>query len=118
MSRARRALLGLISRAAVLAAVREVLSSGMLADGRLGAFHPDRFTFGEAVYSSPLIAAAQAVEGVESVRLDRFQRLADPDPSMLGTGVIPIGRLQVAQLENNPNYRDRGRLQVSAGGGK
>jgi hypothetical protein len=24
----------------------------------------------------------------------------------------------VAQLENNPNYRDRGRLLVSAGGGQ
>jgi baseplate J-like protein len=105
-------------RAAVLAAVREVLSSAMLADGRLGAFHPDKFTFGEPVYSSRVVAAAQAVEGVESVRLERFQRLADPDPSTLETGVIPIGRLEVAQLENNPNYRDRGRLQVSAGGGK
>ncbi len=33
-------------------------------------------------------------------------------------GVIPIGRLEVAQLENDPNYRDRGRLLVSAGGGQ
>jgi Baseplate J-like protein len=105
-------------RAAVLAAVREVLSSVMLADGRLGAFHPDKFSFGEPVYSSRVVAAAQAVEGVESVRLERFQRLADPDPSTLETGVIPIGRLEVAQLENNPNFRDRGRLQVSARGGK
>jgi Baseplate J-like protein len=105
-------------RSAVIAAVRDALSSVMLPDGRLGAFHPDNFTFGQAVYSSRVVAAAQAVEGVESVRLDRFQRLVDPDPTTHENGVIPVGRLEVAQLENNPNYRDRGRLLVSAGGGQ
>jgi len=105
-------------RAAVLTAVRDVLSSIQLPDGQLGVFHPDNFSFGDSVYASRIIAAAQSVEGVDSVRLDRFQRLAAPDPSTLETGVIPMGRLEVAQLENNPNYRDRGRLQVSAGGGK
>jgi predicted phage baseplate assembly protein len=105
-------------RAAVVNAVRETLSSAMLADGRLGAFHPDNFTFGQPVFASRVVATAQSVEGVESVRLDRFQRLAEPEPSTLENGVIPLGRLEVAQLENNPNYRDRGRLLVSAGGGQ
>jgi len=41
-----------------------------------------------------------------------------PDPSALETGVIPIGRLEVAQLANNPNFRERGRLTLGAGGGK
>jgi hypothetical protein len=105
-------------RSAVLAAVRDVLSSVQLPDGRLGAFHPDNFTFGQAVYSSRLIAAVQALDGVESVRLDRFERLADPDPLTLEQGVIPIGRLEIAQLANDPNFRDRGRLRLSAGGGQ
>jgi Baseplate J-like protein len=105
-------------RSAVLAAVREVLSSVQLPDGRLGAFHPDNFTFGQPVYASRIVAAAQAVEGVDSVRLDRFERLADPDPATLEQGVIPMGRLEIAQLSNDPNYRDRGRLRLSAGGGQ
>jgi hypothetical protein len=105
-------------RSAVIGAVREALSSVILADGRLGAFHPDNFTFGQAVFASRVVALAQAVEGVESVRLDRFQRLVDPDPSTQENGEIPIGRLEVAQLDNDPNYRDRGRLLVSAGGGQ
>ncbi len=95
--------------------MRDVLSSSLLPDGRLGAFHPDNFTFGQPVYASRIVAAAQAVEGVESVRLDRFERLADPDPATLEQGVIPIGRLEIAQLANDPNYRDRGRLRLSAG---
>ena len=105
-------------RSAVIAAVREALSSVLLPDGRLGAFHPDNFTFGQPVYASRVVAAAQSVEGVESVRLDRFQRLVDPDPSTQENGVVPVGRLEVAQLDNDPNFRDRGRLSVSAGGGQ
>ena len=105
-------------RSQVLAAVRDVLSSAQLPDGRLGIFHPDNFTFGQPVYASRVVAAAQAVEGVESVRLDRFGRLADADPATLEQGLIPIGRLEIAQLANDPNYRDRGRLRLSAGGGQ
>ena len=105
-------------RSQVLAVVRDVLSSAQLADGRLGIFHPDNFTFGQPVYASRVVAAAQAVEGVEAVRLDRFARLAAPDPATLEQGVIPIGRLEIAQLANDPNYRDRGRLRISAGGGQ
>ena len=40
----------------------------------------------------------------------RFETMAD--------GVIPIGSLEIAQLANNPNFRERGRLTLRAGGGK
>lgn len=105
-------------RADVRRAVEIVLSSGVRPDGELGHFHPDRFSFGEPVYLSALIAAAQSVEGVDSVEVDRFQRLVDPGPLSLDEGVIPIGGLEIAQLANNPNFRERGRLTVEAGGGK
>lgn len=105
-------------RSEVLGAVREVLDSRRLPDGRIGLFHPDNFSFGEPVYASRIIAAAQEVDGVEAVRIDRFQRLIDPSPSSLDDGVIPIGGAEIAQLDNNPNFRERGRLVVTAGGGK
>jgi hypothetical protein len=105
-------------RAQVLAALREVLSAGVRNDGRLGLFHPDRFSFGEAVYLSPIVAAAQAVQGVESVQTLRFQRLAKSSPTSLANGVIPIGRLEVAQLADEANFRERGRLAIQIGGGK
>ena len=47
-------------RAHVQAAVLDVLSSRVRADGTLGFFHPDRFTFGQPVYLSAIVAAAQA----------------------------------------------------------
>jgi hypothetical protein len=105
-------------RADVVHAVARILSSDVLPDGRLGLFHPDNFSFGEAVYLSRIVAAAQAVEGVEAVRPLRFQRLVQPNPTSLDDGVIPIGGLEIAQLANDPNFRERGRLTLSAGGGK
>ncbi|GAB4563032.1 MAG: putative baseplate assembly protein [Rhizobacter sp.] len=105
-------------RAEVLRVVQAELGSGVLPDGRLGVFHPDNFTFAQPVYLSRIVAAAQAVEGVQAVWAQKFERMADPDPAALGDGVIPIGRLEIAQLANNPSFRERGRLLLEAGGGK
>ena len=105
-------------RAHVVEAVRRALSASVLPDGQLGVFHPDRFSFGDAVYLSRIIAAAQAIEGVEAVRADRFQRLHDPDPTTLEEGVIGIGSFEIAQLAGDRNFRERGLLRVTYGGGK
>jgi predicted phage baseplate assembly protein len=105
-------------RSDVVRAVKRVLSAERLSDNTLGLFHPDNFSFGEPVFLSRVVAAAQAVEGVDSVRVDRFQRLIAPSPTSLEDGVIPIGRLEIAQLANNPNFRERGRLVLTAGGGQ
>src|SRR5262249_4006126 len=44
-------------RADVEQALRQILSNGVLADGRKGVFHPDNFAFGQTVYLSPIYAA-------------------------------------------------------------
>jgi hypothetical protein len=103
------------ARARVLREVKRVLSSSVLPDGTLGLFHPDSFSFGSPVYLSRMVAAVQTVTGVDSVRVDRFQRLVNPDPTSLLDGVIPIGPLEIAQLENSPNFPELGRLRLYAG---
>jgi hypothetical protein len=105
-------------RSDIVKAVRDALSSALVPDGRRGPFHPDNFTFGQPVYLSPIVAAAQAIEGVDSVRVDRFERLVDPSPATIEDGVISIGRLEIARLDNDPNFPDRGLLGVTAGGGR
>ena len=105
-------------RADVLRAVRLALGSGLLTDGRRGAFHPDNFSFGEPVYLSRIIAAAQAVEGVASVAATRFSRRAEPGTVGLVEGLLRMGRLEIARLDDNPNFPERGRLVLHAGGGK
>jgi hypothetical protein len=105
-------------RADVLHAVARMLSANVQPDGTLGVFHPDNFSFGAPVYLSRIVAAAQAVTGVDAVRPQVFQRLIEPDPTTLDAGVIDIGALEIAQLANSPDFPERGRLSLSAGGGK
>jgi uncharacterized phage protein gp47/JayE len=104
-------------RADVAAAVRAVLSNGVLADGSLGLFHPDRHTFGQPVHLSAVLAAVHAVAGVESVEVETFQRQHAPETSGIDDGVLPMGRLEVARLDNDPDFPERGVLALSYGGG-
>ena len=104
-------------RADVLRAVKQVLGAERQPDGTLALFHPDNFSFGDPVYLSRIVAVAQAVPGVASVRVDRFERFGGGSPTALADGVIRTGRLEIAQLANNPNFRERGRLALTAGGG-
>lgn len=104
-------------RSDVRTAVLDVLSSRRRADGTLGLFHPDRFTFGQSVHLSMVVAATQAVPGVQSVTVTRFARLREPGTSAIDDGVITLGRLEVARLDADPNFPERGRLAVEMGGG-
>lgn len=105
-------------RSDVRLAILDALSSRTLPDGQRGLFHPDNLTFGQDVYLSNLYAAVQALEGVESVSVRIFQRQGLSDPVPLETGVLPLGRLEIARLENDPDFPEHGVLKLALGGGK
>jgi hypothetical protein len=105
-------------RASVRTRLLETLGSRRLADGRLGLFHPDHFAFGEAVYLSPVVTAALGVPGVHEVRVTSFRRQRQPDDAPLREGKIAIGRLEIAQLANDPSFPERGLLRLNLMGGK
>ena len=105
-------------RTQVKKALLEVFSNRILPDGRRGVFHPDNFTFGQPVYLSPLYAAAQAVEGVASVQVTLFQRQGTPSTIALAEGKLELGRLEIARLDNDPNFPDRGVFRLTMEGGK
>jgi hypothetical protein len=81
-------------------------------------FHPDNYSFGQTVYLSPLYAAAQNVDGVASVQVTKFQRMGVPDPEPLANGKLLLGRLEIATLDNDPTFPDRGIYRLTLGGGK
>ena len=105
-------------RSDVKAALLQVFSNRILPDGRRGVFHPDYFTFGQPVYLSPLYAAAQAIAGVDSVTITVFQRQDTPDTIALERGWLELGRLEIARLDNDPNFKEHGVLRLRLGGGK
>jgi hypothetical protein len=105
-------------RGHVKAALLDLFSNRALTGGNLGFFHPDRLTFGEGVYLSQLVATAQAVTGVESVQVTRLHRLFAAPNHELENGVLPLGPLEIAQLENDPSFPEHGRFTVTLLGGR
>lgn len=105
-------------RGHVKAALMEIFSNRRLNDGRLGMFHVDHLAFGDDIYLSTLIAAAQAVPGVESVKVTKLQRLYEPANGEIENGLLPLGPLEIAKLDNDPSFPENGRLRLDMRGGR
>jgi hypothetical protein len=105
-------------RSDVRAGLLDVLSDRVRQDGTRGLFHPDNFSFGQTVYLSPLYAAARTVAGVVSVQVLRFTRQGDDDPTPLADGYMRLDRLEIARLDNDPNFPEHGVLRLELHGGK
>ena len=105
-------------RGHVKAALLDAFSTRLLRSGTLGFFHPDNLTFGQGIYLSQVVAAAQAVVGVESVRVTRFARLFERPNGEIASGVLPLGPLEVARLDNDAGFPEHGRLTLELAGGR
>ena len=74
---------------------------------------------------SRIIAAAQAVTGVQQVEVLRLARAASARPSpdasqadVPAHGVLGLGPFEIARLDNDPNSPENGRLTSTLGGGR
>ena len=105
-------------RSDVATALLEALGSRTLPDGRRGYFHPDSLTFGQPVFLSPIVATAAAVPGVRDVRVITFERLGVPSRKPVDEGKLPIDRLEIARLDNDPSFPERGVLRLTLAGGR
>lgn len=93
-------------------------SNRLLPDGSRGFFHPDNLTFGEGVYLSRLVAAAQKVPGVVSATVEKLERYGDGPRGEIEEGVLRLGPMEVARLDNDPNFPENGILKFVMGGGR
>ena len=105
-------------RSEVVQAVRFALSNRINPDRTRGHFHPDHYTFGQAVYLSQIYAAIEAVPGVLSVFITLLRRFGKASNGELESGVLPIGPWEIARLDNDPGFQENGVLRITAGGGK
>ncbi len=105
-------------RTDVARALALVLIAGNTCDGTPGLLAPSRFSFGQTIYLSPIIAAAQAVEGVASVHAIAFQRVSDPARDAVADGFITMQRLEIARVDNDPSRPDHGILELTLDGGQ
>ena len=111
-----------IQRGHVESTLLDRFSNRMLDDGRLGFFHPDKLVFGQAVYLSAIVAAAQAVSGVRSVQVTLLARYGEENNGIsqinIRQGFLKIGLMEIAQLDNDPNFPDHGTLTLTMRGGR
>jgi hypothetical protein len=99
-------------------ALMQVFVTGNQCNGHSGLLNASNFSFGETVYASPLIAAAQAVEGVLSATLTQFAPMNDPSADGTAQGYLTMGRLQIPRCDNDPNHLNYGTFQLVMDGGK
>ncbi|HET9252847.1 MAG TPA: putative baseplate assembly protein [Candidatus Eisenbacteria bacterium] len=102
----------------VKGALLDAFSDEVLPDGRLGFFHPDRLTFGDDVYVSDILATAQGVEGVESASLVSLTRQFEGDAGEVLAGVLELGPMEIARLDNDPDFPENGVLKLHMRGGR
>jgi hypothetical protein len=105
-------------RSDVAAAVGEALSTRTLRGGRRGFFHSENLTFGRPVHLSRIYASVEAVEGVDTAVVRVFRRYGRDAAGELESGVLPLERGEIAQLDNDPNFLEHGVLRIVALGGK
>lgn len=105
-------------RGHVKAELLNLFSNRLLPDGRKGLFHPDHLIIGQDIYLSKLVAAAQAVPGVESVKVVKLERLFEGANGEIENGLLPLGPLEIAIVANDPSLPENGRVTLDVRGGR
>jgi hypothetical protein len=102
------------------AQLSDALSSRVLPGGGTGLFHPDRFSFGQPLYVSDVVAAAMTVPGVAWVDVRRFARMGDAaagTAANLAAGLIAMAAREVLRCDSDPDDPEGGRVDIVIEGG-
>jgi hypothetical protein len=106
-------------QADVYAAVWKLLVTGDSCAGTTGLLNAANFQFGQTVYASPIIAAAQTVVGVAAVTLVTFERMSSSATANSTPATqLTMGAVEIPRCDNDPNHADRGLLVLTMEGGK
>ena len=105
-------------RGHVKAVLLDLFSNRILPNGQRGFFHPDNLTFGTGIPLSKLVAIAQAVPGVQSATVTKLQQFIEASNGEIERGILPLNPLEVARLDNDPNFPEHGRFVLDIRGGR
>lgn len=102
--------------------LRDVLeqefSDGWTSDGRRGFFHPDEWSFGQALHRSQIEGRLQAIAGIEHVVEIVMKRFNAPTPGVSELEQLEMAFDEVVLLANEPDHLERGRLEFAFKGGR
>lgn len=96
--------------------LEQEFSEGYTPDGRMAFFHPDLWTFGQALYASQISGRVQSVQGVEHVIAITLKRWNEATP---GTDAITALRPnEIIQVRNDPDHQEAGVITFDIRGGR
>jgi hypothetical protein len=98
--------------------LEQEFSDHWTSDGRRGFFHPDEWTFGQALHRSAIEGRIHRVAGVEHVVRISMKRFTSPLPAAPGTEVLQMGFNEVVLLANDPSHLERGLVRFDVQGGR
>jgi predicted phage baseplate assembly protein len=99
-------------RGHVKATLLDLFSNRILPDGSLGFFHPDNLSFGDGIFLSKIVAATQAVDGVKSITVTKLERFGVGPNHEIENGILPLGPLEIVQVDNDPSFPENGRFMI------
>ena len=96
--------------------LRQEFSEGYIDDGRPGFFHPDLWTFGQALRASQILGRAQAIQGVEHVISLTMKRWNEAGPA--SDAILALRHNEIIRVRNDPDHMEQGFIDFDVQGGR
>jgi len=96
--------------------IEQEFSTGFTPDGRMALFHPDAWTFGQAIHASQILGRLQAIPGVEHVRQITMKRWNDP--AAASDVIVNLRSNEIILVANDPDDMERGSISIDVRGGR
>lgn len=96
--------------------LEQEFSDSYTPDGRMGFFHPDRWTFGQSLKESEIIGRIQTIKGIDhvvSVSMKRWDQLTP-----VVAGIVEVRANEIIQVNNDPDHMEEGFIFFDIGGGR
>ena len=98
--------------------LEQEFSDRWTSDGRRGFFHPDEWSFGQALHRSQIEGRLQRIAGVEHVVSIVMKRFNAPTPGVPNLEQLEMGADEVVLLANEPDHLERGLIRFDIRGGR
>lgn len=100
------------------AVLEQEFSDSWTSDGRPGFFHPDQWSFGQALHRSSIEGRIHRIAGIKHVIAIVMKRFNSPKPGIAGAEVLTMNFDEVVLLANDPDHLERGLIRFTIAGGR
>lgn len=96
--------------------IEQEFSTGFTPDGRMAFFHPDAWTFGQALHASEIFGRLQAIPGVEHVLHVTLKRWNHPAGKT--AELIAVQSHEIILVKSDPDHMEEGFIDFELKGGR